>query len=126
LKLQAKVRGVLTAAVRFAGIFAGIEGANIRGEFRYSRTTELSKGRAGTMARAVTRTRRLPRCPPESTRTCEPSKISDATGSGLYIEPGNAASELWRMKESVHKAIWVDLCKSKTCNHLKWLVQTMA
>jgi hypothetical protein len=31
---------VLTAAVRFAGIFAGIDGANVRGEFRDSRTKE--------------------------------------------------------------------------------------
>jgi hypothetical protein len=106
LKVQAKVRGILTAVVRFAGIFAGIEGANVRGEFCYSRTTELSKWRAGTMARAVTRTRRLPRCLPENQHgRMGPSKISDVTGSGLYIKPGNAASELWRMEESVHKAI---------------------
>jgi hypothetical protein len=31
---------VLAAAVRFAGIFAGIDGANVRGEFRDSRTKE--------------------------------------------------------------------------------------
>jgi hypothetical protein len=58
-----KVVAALTAAVRFAGIIAGIEGANVRGEFRDSRTSELSRWPAknnGASVNPNTSTARVP------------------------------------------------------------------
>lgn len=73
------------AAVRFVGIFAGIGGTNVHGDFRYS---EFESWADGSQERCRERQPEHIYCRPApkfDKGAWSPFKISDVTGGGLYL-----------------------------------------